>query len=137
MDRVFLDANVLFSAAYLKDSGLLKLWELGQKKRNIVLITSTYAIAEAQGNLSTSAQRSRLNKLTKMIGVVDELSEQSLTAEIKLNEKDRPILAAAIRARATHLLTGGFKHFGPYFGQTISDVFILPPAAYLGTSSKK
>jgi hypothetical protein len=28
LDRIFLDANVLFSAAYLENSGLVRLWQL-------------------------------------------------------------------------------------------------------------
>jgi hypothetical protein len=28
LDRVFLDANVLFSAAYMENSGLARLWQL-------------------------------------------------------------------------------------------------------------
>lgn len=136
MDRVFLDANILFSVAYLKESGLLELWKLGQNKHDLVLITSTYALEEAKRNLSASAQRSRLNKLIKAVEVVEEGPVRTLVSEIKLNEKDRPIMAAAIRAKAIHLLTGDFKHFGPYFGQTISGVAILPPAEYLKTHSE-
>jgi hypothetical protein len=31
MDRWFLDANVLFSAAYRSEAGLLRLWQLKEK----------------------------------------------------------------------------------------------------------
>ena len=41
-----------------------------------------------------------------------------------------PILLAAIDGGATHLLTGDWEHFGPYFRQEIAGVLILPPAEY-------
>ena len=42
-----------------------------------------------------------------------------------------PILLAAIEARADYLLTGDFRHFGPYFGKKIEGVTIIsPPAQY-------
>ncbi len=51
-DRLFLDANVLFSAAYRERSGLLKLWGVPEAQ----VITSRYAAAEARRNLSTREQ---------------------------------------------------------------------------------
>lgn len=50
---------------------------------------------------------------------------------VPLPEKDRPILLAAIEAKATHLLTGDLKHFSSYYGKTIEGVLILPPSDYL------
>ena len=40
MDRVFLDANVLFSAASTPDSGLRALWSLA----GVELVTSEFAL---------------------------------------------------------------------------------------------
>jgi len=57
--RVFLDANVLFSAVYRGDAGLLKLWKL----TDVILITSAYAATEARVNLDTDLQRQRLDRL--------------------------------------------------------------------------
>src|ERR1700704_1844510 len=59
MARLFLDANVLFSAAYRSDTGLLKLWKL----REVVLCSSRYALEEARINLNNEVQRSRLVRL--------------------------------------------------------------------------
>jgi prepilin-type N-terminal cleavage/methylation domain-containing protein len=59
LDRAFLDANVLFSAAYREDTGLATLWRLRQTER----VTSAYAAAEAQANLQTDEQRKRLGRL--------------------------------------------------------------------------
>jgi hypothetical protein len=49
---------------------------------------------------------------------------------VHLPEKDLPILLAAIDGGATHLVTGDWEHFGPYFGQEVADVLILPPSEY-------
>jgi hypothetical protein len=53
MDRLFLDANVLSSAAYRSDAGLRRLWSLD----NVELCTSGYALEEARVNLSEETQR--------------------------------------------------------------------------------
>jgi predicted nucleic acid-binding protein len=130
VDRVFLDANILFSAAWREDSGLTRLWKL----RQIVLLTSTYAFEEAHRNLPSSRQRDRLRRLTADIEVVElSTSEGQLGAEVDLPANDRPILAAAISAAATHLLTGDRRAFGRYYGKTLSGVEILRPSSYLET----
>jgi predicted nucleic acid-binding protein len=49
---------------------------------------------------------------------------------ITLPAKDKPILAAAIQAKANYLITGDIRHFGKYFSKTISGVTIYPPAYY-------
>lgn len=54
-----------------------------------------------------------------------------------LPEKDVPILLAAVRSGATHLLTGDFKHFGPYYGKVIEGTRIMPPADYLRSRGPK
>jgi predicted nucleic acid-binding protein len=104
--RVFLDANVLFSAAYSAKSGLQRLWKLP----SVELITSPYALAEARRNLAHRSQKARL---------------------VALPAKDRPILLSAVAAKATHLLTGDVKHFGKYYRQTIAGVMILSPAEFV------
>lgn len=126
MDRLFLDANVLFSAAYRVNAGLLLLWRL----KDVTLCTSRYALEEATINLSDESQRQRLARLSTKLEIFDAV-EQELPAKILLPEKDVPILLAAIRARATHLVTGDLRHFGPYFGRKIAGILILAPGDYL------
>jgi len=126
MDRLFLDANVLFSAAYKADSGLLQLWKL----KGVVLCSSRYALEEARINLADEVQRKRLNKLSESIHLF-EAGPNKPPRGISLAEKDIPILLAAIEARATHLLTGDIQHFGPYFGKQIESVRIALPGEYL------
>lgn len=101
MDRIFLDANILFSAAYRTDSRLLRLWEL----EGVELVTSHFAGEEAQRNLRTRTQRERLSRLLTGMRIVQEPEHFTLPRGVQLPEKDRPILLAAIDASATHLLT--------------------------------
>lgn len=126
MDRLFLDANVLFSAAYRPNAGLLHFWKL----KNVVLCSSGYALEEARINLTEEIQRRRLARLARNIELFDALPRQ-LSQGFSLPEKDMPILLAAIEARATHLITGDVRHFGRYFGEKIAGIVVLPPAAYL------
>ncbi len=126
MDRLFLDANVLFSAAYQSGAGLLQLWKL----KNAVLCSSRYALEEARINLEHEDQRVRLIKLTGVVHLF-EATQGILPKGISLPEKDAPILLAAIEAHATHLLTGDIRHFGPYFGKKIEGIAIVLPGEYL------
>jgi len=130
MGRLFLDANVLFSAAYKKDSALLQLWKL----EDVTLVSSRYALEEARINLPEAAH-ARLDKLAARL-VLYEAGPAELVEDIILPGKDMPILSAAIIGKATHLITGDWKHFGKYFGKTLSGVLVLPPSVYLKKRSK-
>ena len=130
MDRVFLDANVLFSAAYRSDSRLRELWSL----TGVTLISSDYAIEEARRNLAIHRPE-RIDHLDQLIACLTIVSTPAVSPfsnqDVSLAEKDAPILAAAISSDATHLLTGDKAHFGELLGKTIRGVLILSPAAYL------
>jgi uncharacterized protein len=128
MDRLFLDANILFSAANSPNAGLLCLWQL----KNVVLCSSRYAVEEARFNLAVESQRRRLARLAQDVQLFDPLS-RDLPAGVSLPNRDEPILLAAMEARATHLITGGVHHFGQCFGKRIEGILILTPADYLKT----
>lgn len=125
--RVFLDANVLFSAAWSEDSGLARLWKLP----GLALVTSRHADAEAGRNLDTDVQRRRLQGLVSALAFVDAPPDASLPPGVALVAKDVPILLAAIESGATHLLTGDRRHFGHLYGKSVKGVKILAPAVYL------
>lgn len=97
MDRVFLDANVLYSAAYLECSGLARLWTLD----DVELLSSAYAIEEARRNLAMDRAEavSRLQRLTARISTVDAPQGRKLPVNVRLDPKDQPILLAAIRGK--------------------------------------
>jgi predicted nucleic acid-binding protein len=124
MDRVFLDANILFSAAYSEENGLLLFWRL----KRIILLTSPYAIEEARRNLKEAAQRERLDVLAGSIEQIPTMSSQSLT--VQFPSKDEPIFRAALAGGATHLITGDARHFGALFGKQVMGIWVLRPAAY-------
>lgn len=124
MKRAFLDANVLFSAAYTEQSSLLNLWKL----TGIRLCTSKYAIDEAQRNLRSESSEARLKLLAEALLVIPEADAQLIPASIQLRDKDKPILAAAIATRATFLVTGDRRDFGHFFGNTIAGVLVVRPS---------
>ena len=130
MDRLFLDANILFSAAYSTATRLRLIWAL----TDVELVSSPFAVQEAQINLAL-ARPSQLPDLLQLLGAITVIPDPPvgamLPAGIQLSDKDRPILLSAINGQTTHLLTGDLKHFGRYFGQRIAGVLIQRPAAYL------
>ena len=132
MDRLFLDANVLFSAAYRQDAPLRRLWRLTR----VELVTSGYALVEAERHLDTD-QRAHLAELMRKVRVVPDVPPTDLPAGVALRSKDVPILAAAITAGATHLITGDRRDFGPHFGEKLGGVLVLPPRDYLGSAPRR
>ena len=131
MDRLFLDANVLFSAAYRSSAGVARLWAI----RGVQLLSSTYAAEEARRNLKSAEQQARLQELLRDVSLVSELMlPERLASSIDLPDKDEPILAGALAANATHLITGDRRHFGPYFGQSLEGIVVMSPAQYLQQS---
>ena len=128
MDRLFLDANILFSAAYRSDAGVQRLWTAP----NSELVTSDYAIEEATRNLADANRRERLDGLLESVEIVPaRVLDPDLRGDVQLRDKDWPILSGAVAAGATHLITGDVRDFGSYFGQKVLGILILPPSKYL------
>ncbi|HYA90197.1 MAG TPA: PIN domain-containing protein [Thermodesulfobacteriota bacterium] len=127
-DRIFLDANILFSIAY-GSPGLTRLWELAQKK-HCELFASNYVVEEAKRNLLSSEQLRKLEAFLSMVQLAPDV-DPSIPCPIELPEKDRPVLLAAISIKANYLLTGDMIHFGKYFGQTVRGIKICLPRDYL------
>ena len=128
VDRIFLDANILFSISY-GSPGLNRLWELAQKKR-CLLFVSNYVVEEAKRNLFSSEQLRNLEAFLSMVQLVPDV-DPNIPCPIELPEKDRPVLLAAISIKSNYLLTGDMIHFGKYFGQTIRGTKICLPRDYL------
>jgi predicted nucleic acid-binding protein len=128
LDRIFLDANILFSVAYGSPS-LNRLWELARRRR-CLLFASTYVVEEARRNLFDPDQIKKLEDYLLTVQVVPEV-DPHLPCPIDLTEKDRPVLLAAISIKANYLMTGDAIHFGNYFGKTVSGVKICRPRDYL------
>ena len=129
MDRVFLEANVLYSPAYLERSGLARLSMLD----DVQLLTSVYGLEEARRNLARERPEAvaRLERLCKAISTVNPPQGLKLPANAQLDDKDQPILVAAIHSRAHYLLTGDARPFAHLYGKRIATVLVLKPAQYL------
>lgn len=125
--RAFLDANVLFSAAWSERSRLSLLWEID----GVDLLASQYVLEEARRNLDTVESRIRLERLAGRLRVVPEQLDALLPDGLDLREKGRPVLAAAVGARATHLVTGDRRDFGPFLGKTVAGVLVATPTEFL------
>ncbi len=123
MDRLFLDANILFSAAYRAGAGPAAFWKLP----DVVLCSSRYALEEARINSNQPSQKERLTRLERRVQLFDA-APRRLPPGISLPEKDVPILLAALEARATHLITGDVRHFGSHFGRRIEGILVQAPA---------
>ncbi len=132
---MFLDANVLYSAAYLEGSGLLRLWRLS----GVELLSSAYAVAEARRNLSEDRPEAlaRLDNLLADVRIVEAAGERDDPGAVRIDLKDMPILLAAVRASAAILLTGDKRHFGHLYGQTLRGVGICRSAEYLRGRKRK
>jgi len=125
---LFLDANILFSAAYREHSGLLKLWQIKSAK----LVSSVYAIEEARRNLDMPPQKECLDKLIVALEDIYPFHvDIELPKNVTIREKDKPILMSAIAAKADFLITGDVRDFGKFYGKKISGVIVLPPSGYL------
>lgn len=119
--RLFLDANILFSAGYKNGAPAALLIDLALAA-GIPVMTSRYAADEARRNVEAKAP-ARLPALDRHLAQIPLLAEAparltELAANTGLPSKDAPILAAAWAARATHLVTGDRRHFGPLYDTT-------------------
>lgn len=124
--RIFLDANVLFSAAK-SDGAVHQLLTLLEKSGHECCVDG-YVIEEARRNLVAKAP-DRVVALERLLSRMKTAGAQrSDTAlEAPLPAKDRPVLAAAIRQSCTALVTGDRTHFGALYGRTIQGVTIYSP----------
>lgn len=119
--RVFLDANILFSASEASSAtrNLLEMLVVGHE-----LVTSPHAWEEARRNLERKRPHllAGLDDLRRLVFISTKIA---VLDRIDLVEKDQPILAAAVGARCTHLWTSDRLHFGSYYGRTVQGVEIL------------
>lgn len=128
--RIFLDANIIFSAA--KSAGAVRGFLVRLSTSEHTLVADAYVVDEARRNIEA--------KFPEAVGDFEALSLSleifggvgaSLSSEIapELPEKDRPVLAAAIQHRCHVLVTSDKTHFGSRYGQCIEGVRIHSPAS--------
>jgi predicted nucleic acid-binding protein len=132
--KLFLDANVIFSAAHREQGRSQDLVALARAGR-CELLVSAHALEEARRNLELKSAgfERRLGTALAHATVVAE-APAALVAWAQaqgLPLKDAPILAAAIHARADLLVTGDSRDFGHLFGQTLRGTRVATPARAL------
>jgi len=129
--KLFLDANIIFTAAYSTQGlsrGLFRLAAAGKCS----LCTSAFAHEEAVRNIHTKAPE-KLADLIVLMKQVEILPEPHPTwvtwaAGLPLVPKDAPVLAAALQGKVDIFVTGDRRDFGNLFGQVLQGVKILTPA---------
>ena len=95
-----------------------------------VLCADGYVIEEARRNLAAKKHRSEadLEALLKRLTIIPaQPLGDAIDALTVLPQKDRPVLAAAIRARCDALMTGDVAHFGRLLGKSVQGVTIHSP----------
>ena len=123
--RIFLDANVLFSAA--KSAGAVRALLARAHGAGHTLCADGYVVVEARRNLETKGAEalSELEALLQRIALAAfQQTELSPDIAALLPQKDRPVLAATIRLGCEALVTGDRTHFGALYGRTIRGVTI-------------
>ena len=126
--RIFLDANILFSAA--KSDGAVRLLLNLLRKAGHECCVDGYVTEEARRNLAAKAPEALAvldSLLSRMHTAGTQHADAVLESTLPLPEKDRPVLAAAIRHGCAALVTGDRSHFGSLYGKTLHGVAIHSP----------
>lgn len=125
--RIFLDANVLFSAA--KSDGavhalIIRLLQAGHE-----CWVDGYVIEEARRNIVAKAP----GRLPHFEALPPRLKTSAFVPAIArvdvpgLPEKDRIVLAAAVSLTCDALVTGDRTHVGRFYGRSVAGVRIRSP----------
>ncbi|MBL8199482.1 MAG: PIN domain-containing protein [Chromatiales bacterium] len=133
--RIFLDANILFSAAW-SDGAVRQLLRLARAAGHECWIDA-YVETEARRNLQVKSPGS-LATFEALVGACRLAPFLPLSAGLDdalsvLPPDDRLVLAAAIRLRCGVLVTGDRRDFAPLFGKRVRGVAIHSPASFYRT----
>ena len=137
MTRLFLDANVIFSAAHNPEGNSRALFKLAGENW-IELVSSRDALEEAARNIAVKFPEriAELASLAAGLALAGEAGQvpHRVAAACGLPDKDVPILAAAIAAGASVLVTGDRRDFGHLYGKSIEGVLVVTPAQALSNA---
>ncbi len=119
--RVFLDANVLFSASN-EPSNIARLIRLLIEHGEAV--TSDFAVEEARRNIviKRPAWAETFDKLMDELQIMPSIQ---FDLPVELPDKDKPILCTAIRSGCQYLATGDKTDFGHLYDHTVEKVTII------------
>ena len=129
---VFLDSNVLFSAAYSGEKSTSYLLFKLQERELISIFISNLVVLETANNLR--------DKKPERLGLLKELMDRTtvlndvivdLPALNSLPTADRIILSTAVANGIRYFLTGNTKDFKDLYGKIIGKTTILKPRDFL------
>ena len=123
--RVFLDANVLFSASNA-ESNIARLiarliaW-LGERE---TVVTSDLAVEEARKNLQLM-RTAWLSTFEALLREVETVPAVLFPLPVSIADKDAPLLCAAIRSGCQFFVTGDKRDFGHLYNQQVQGVEVV------------
>jgi uncharacterized protein len=119
--RVFLDANILFSAA---DSQSATRQLLDEVLDRAEVVTSHHTLEEARRNLQMKRQQ-HLGGLAAIQRRVKTTAAFDNRIQVQLPQEDIPVVAGASGSGCSHLWTSDRRHFGRYYGKTIGGILVV------------
>ena len=125
--RIFLDANILFSAAM--SDGAVRSLVARLRDAGHECWADGYVIEEARRNLVAKAP-AHLPALDELVARLQISAVAPAIDRINcdgLHEKDRIVVAAAVVAACDILVTGDRTHFGKFYGRLIAGIRIHSP----------
>ena len=132
--KVFLDANVLFSAS-LSETGAAQALLVAAHGAEAQCVSSDYAWGEALRNLALQAPQglARLRLIEALVERVSEPAAPWVQAATRagVDAKDAPVLGAAVQCGADLFVTGDVRHFGHRFGHSVDGMLVLSLRAAL------
>jgi predicted nucleic acid-binding protein len=121
--RVFLDANVLFSASNGGShfAGLIA-WLIMEG----TAVTSDLAVEEARRNLALK-RPAWLANFELLLPQLEVVPSMIFALPVALADKDVPLLCAAIRSGCELFVTGDQRDFGSVMDRTVEGVRVVTP----------
>jgi len=114
MHKLFLDANVLFSATYSRTGASFAIFELA-KYGKVELVSSMYAVKEAKVNIEKKMGVNSLPEFYTLISNLKILDSQNYNRCVAYKglivDKDLPILESAREQKVDFLVTLDKKDF--------------------------
>jgi len=127
--KVFLDANVIFSAS-LPNAGAARGLLYQAARCGAMCVSSDRALAQARRNLSSKAAHAMTGcaEMAARIVTVPEPAQAAIdiARDAGVVVKDAPSCSAALQEGAQLFVTGDMRHFGHLFGTQVEGVLILP-----------
>jgi len=128
--RIFLDANILFSAA--KSNGAVRGLLHDLHANGHVLVADEYVATEARRNIAAKATGDALPYLQALLSQIEVTAVTQSTNATPIADwlppKDRPVLLSAIACQCDALVTGDRTHFGAGYGKVFQGVTLYSPA---------